>query len=519
MQDVDDPLRDEGEPFSLDKLAQFVQQVEDVLAQQDYAAAASLVEENIAATWFGFEPARTSEILKLLTEEVGEAAPLVTAAYRILSASQAGLTNTQALQDQLDSEDPKQMFVLAMFRMSDFRVHGMISRALEQADVIETHLAKMRPRLNPSGGWLLQAPVQIGITAMLAGDFSRALTSLMPAQLRPANPKFVFLEREALAKSALIHATFGNAATATGLLTRAAQVPHTSSWVEKRVDVQAEFADILLDQGDVEDTIDRLEVIDLHEVGEMWPFYVVALHRLLVAAGHHDEVEHRLEMLDSLPLRRIDGDGFTGSVLPLKRALVALSVGRGSEAVRLLERADHSLTYTKLASAAADLHVGRLHHALDQVMGLQYATRGFRLLEIRRLSVLAAAQYMLGHTDESIAALKRAAEMPRGLTPQEKLLFGEEIQQFAEKHVHSWPQESSGKAIFLPQLPQPGHSLTDREIKILEHLALGLTRAEIAQRLFVSLSTVKTQLQSIYRKLEVSSAADAVFEGERRGII
>ena len=59
MQDVDDPLRDEGEPFSLDKLAQFVQQVEDALAQQDYATAASLVEENIAATWFGFEPART----------------------------------------------------------------------------------------------------------------------------------------------------------------------------------------------------------------------------------------------------------------------------------------------------------------------------------------------------------------------------------------------------------------------------------------------------------------------------
>src|SRR5699024_8743494 len=182
-----------------------------------------------------------------------------------------------------------------MFRMSDFRVHGMISRALGQADVIEAYLSDIRLSLNPRGGWLLQAPVQIGITAMLAGDFSRALTSLMHAQLRPANPKFVFLEREALVKSALIHATFGNAATATGLLTRATQVPRTSSWVEKRIDVQAEFSDILLDQGELEDTIDRLEAISLHEVGEMWPFYVVALHRLLEAAGHHDELEHRLE--------------------------------------------------------------------------------------------------------------------------------------------------------------------------------------------------------------------------------
>ena len=519
MQDLGDFLSDEGEPSSVDELTAFVRRVEDALAIRDYAAAASLIEENLAATWFGFEPARTSEILKLLTHEVGDAAPRMAAAYRILSAAQAGHPNTQALQDKLDMDDPQQMFVLSMFRMSDYRVHGMIHRALEQADMIDVYLAQMRPALTPRGGWLLQAPVQIGITAMLAGDFPRALTALMQAQLRPANPKFVFLEREALVKSALIHASFGNATTATGLLTRANQVPRTSSWVEKRIDVQAEFADILLDEGDLEDAIDRLEAISLHEVGEMWPFYVVALHRLLEAAGHHDELEHRLEMLDALPLPRVDGEGFTGSVLPLKRALVAMSVGRASEAVQLLERADHSLTYTKLVSAAADLYVGRLQHALEEIEELANATRRFRLLELRRLSVLAAGHYMAGNRDKSIAALKLAAQMPRGLTPQERLLFGTEIQEFAEEHVPSWPRDTTGKAIFLPELPKRGHSLTDREIEILEQLALGLTRAEIAERLFISLSTVKTQLQSIYRKLEVSSAADAVFEGERRGII
>ena len=519
MQDADGVLPNETEQASVDGLARFVQSVEDALAQQDYALAASLVEENLAATWFGFARERTAEILQLLAHEVGDAAPVARAAYSILSASQAGIMNTKDLQDVLDHNDPKQMFVLSMFRMNYYRIHGLTNRALEQAEMLEVYLNEMRPTLNARDGWFLLAPVQIGITATLAGDFSRALTSLMQAQLRPANPYFVFLEREALAQSALIHATFGNAATASGLLTRATQVPRTSSWVERRIDVQAEFADILLEEGAVEDIIDRLEVISLHDVGEMWPFYVVVLHRLFEAAGYHDELEHRLEMLDSLPLARKDGEGFTGSVLPLKRALVALSVGRGSEAVRLLERADHSLTYTKLVRAATDIYVGRLQHALEQIEDLQNKTRGFRLLEIRRLSVLAAGQYMLGNTEESISALKLAATMPRGLSAHEQLLFGEELQQLAEKHVPLWPQEISGKTIFLPQLPKRGHSLTDREIEILEHLALGLTRAEIADRLFVSLSTVKTQLQSIYRKLDVSSAADAVFEGERRGII
>ncbi|GAA4106465.1 helix-turn-helix transcriptional regulator [Enteractinococcus coprophilus] len=519
MQDADNVVPDESEHDPIDGLAQFVQRVEQALAQQDYALATSLIEGNFAATWFGFARERAAEILELLAYKVGDAAPLTNAAYKILVASHAGHTNTQALQATFDENDPKQMFAVAMFRMSDYRIHGMTDRALEQADMLENYLSKMHPTLNARDGLLSQTPVQIGITATLAGDFSRALTSLMQAQLRPANSYFVFLEREALVQSALIHATFGNAATASGLLTRATQVPRTSSWVEQRIDVQADFADILLDQGAVEDAIDRFELISLHDVGETWPFYVVVLHRLLEAAGYHDELEHRLEMLDSLPLARKDGEGFTGSVLPLKRALVALSVGRGSEAVRLLERADHSLTYTKLVRAATDIYVGRLHHALEQIKGLQNATRGFRLLELRRLSVLAAGHYMLGNTQDSIRALDLAAHMPRGLNAHEKLLFGPEIQEFAEKHVPLWPNESSGNAIFLPRLPKRGHSLTDREIEILEHLTLGLTRTEIAEQLFVSLSTIKTQLQSIYRKLGVSSAADAVIEGERRGII
>ena len=41
-------------------------------------------------------------------------------------------------------------------------------------------------------------------------------------------------------------------------------------------------------------------------------------------------------VLDSLPFPRIDRDGFSGGVIPLKRAMLALQVGRGSEAQVLL---------------------------------------------------------------------------------------------------------------------------------------------------------------------------------------
>ena len=48
-----------------------------------------------------------------------------------------------------------------------------------------------------------------------------------------------------------------------------------------------------------------------------------------------------------------------------------------------------------------------------------------------------------------------------------------------------------------------------REKQVLQLVAAGLTNAEIADRLFLSESTVKSHLSSSFRKLEVSSRAEA----------
>ncbi len=52
--------------------------------------------------------------------------------------------------------------------------------------------------------------------------------------------------------------------------------------------------------------------------------------------------------------------------------------------------------------------------------------------------------------------------------------------------------------------------LTKRELVVLSHLERDLTLEEIAGRLFVSRNTVKTQVRSLYRKLGVSTRAEAV---------
>jgi LuxR family maltose regulon positive regulatory protein len=56
----------------------------------------------------------------------------------------------------------------------------------------------------------------------------------------------------------------------------------------------------------------------------------------------------------------------------------------------------------------------------------------------------------------------------------------------------------------------PVEALTDRELDVLRLLPSHLTQREIGGRLDVSLNTVKSYTQSLYRKLGVSSRTDAV---------
>ncbi len=61
--------------------------------------------------------------------------------------------------------------------------------------------------------------------------------------------------------------------------------------------------------------------------------------------------------------------------------------------------------------------------------------------------------------------------------------------------------------------------LTEREFEVLQLLAQGNRPTQIAEKLFVSVKTVKNHLTSIYAKLEVATGAQAVSEAFRRGLV
>jgi len=106
------------------------------------------------------------------------------------------------------------------------------------------------------------------------------------------------------------------------------------------------------------------------------------------------------------------------------------------------------------------------------------------------------------------------------------LLKGMEAQRIVEaiQEVHK------GGSVVQPQLarrllrhfqrrPSTKSPLSPREQEILVLISKGLSNPEVASTLSVSRATVRTHLEHIYAKLDVSNRTEAVTEGIRKGLI
>jgi DNA-binding NarL/FixJ family response regulator len=61
--------------------------------------------------------------------------------------------------------------------------------------------------------------------------------------------------------------------------------------------------------------------------------------------------------------------------------------------------------------------------------------------------------------------------------------------------------------------------LTNRELQVLRHVALGLSNREIGQSLGISIETVKEHVQNILRKLDVNDRTQAAVWAVRKGLV
>jgi DNA-binding NarL/FixJ family response regulator len=88
------------------------------------------------------------------------------------------------------------------------------------------------------------------------------------------------------------------------------------------------------------------------------------------------------------------------------------------------------------------------------------------------------------------------------------------------KHFRVGEAPASAEPTSPPQQEEPeGKKLSARETEILQLIAKGVSNSEAATMLTLSKATIRTHLEHIYRKLEVTNRVEAVTEGLRKGLI
>ena len=102
--------------------------------------------------------------------------------------------------------------------------------------------------------------------------------------------------------------------------------------------------------------------------------------------------------------------------------------------------------------------------------------------------------------------------------------------------IHAVRSVATGTELLAPEVtrrlvrqfmdkPRPGHTtpelaeLTERERQVFQHLAAGLSNADIARTMFVSEATVKTHINRLFTKLGVRDRVQAVIFAYESGFV
>lgn len=481
--------------------------VRRVVAAGDDDQVVALLAASPVLAWFALPPHELRSILTALPAEKRSAGPLAGLGLMLHAGSP---------QPAPADLGPRTAAINLGTDYFQLRMQGAPQAALRQLADPETATRTSSALFDTTGGMEGLFEVQSGITLMLSGSLHQALAAFTRVQLNPP-PELPFLLRDAHVKSALIHAQFGDPRQARQALDAAAALPRTDSWVEPGIDAHAEIAEILLLPMGTPDLVDRVNAIPLASVGELWPYYVLALHTAYARAGRHRDGASRVELLRNAAPPRRPRDGFPGSVFEILLAEDALLRGDPAVARTLLAEADPALFATRLVAALFDCTVGDLDAAIQRLTSLQNTTTGLRQLDVRRLVLLATVLYRSGDVDACVGVLRQLHGVHGGLSEGERRQLPAELWPLARERVAGWPALPPG--VVPIDLPQPRGRLTTREREVLACMAAGQSREQIAATLFISVNTVKTHQRLLFRKLGASNRAEALVEAAHRGLI
>jgi DNA-binding NarL/FixJ family response regulator len=139
--------------------------------------------------------------------------------------------------------------------------------------------------------------------------------------------------------------------------------------------------------------------------------------------------------------------------------------------------------------------------------------------ELPEVEVLALTSVL---EDASVTGAVRAGAIVYLLKTMDADELREAIRAAAAGQVRLAPEAAARlmREVRSPAVPDTlAEPLTERETEVLTLIARGKANKQIARELFVSMSTVKTHVNNLYRKLDVSSRTQAALYAARIGLV
>jgi LuxR family maltose regulon positive regulatory protein len=255
-----------------------------------------------------------------------------------------------------------------------------------------------------------------------------------------------------------------------------------------------------------------------------------AIQKARQLAAEFDATEKDILLVTMCQVRLWVAQGDVGAVL---RWAEERGVSRGElekEAASASLPLYRALEYVALARLlVAQGRFEEVPELLESLLQVAEAA-GWMGLVIEALALRALALRGRGKTPQALTALQRALSLaePEGYVrifvdegqPMAELLSAlsrqrspaDSLQIYVSKLLSAFELESSklqlgGSPVRPSALIEP---LSERELEVLRLVAAGLSNREVAERLVVAVSTVKTHVNNIYRKLDVSTRTQAV---------
>lgn len=397
-----------------------------------------------------------------------------------------------------------------------FRLKGDLPAALEAAQSLDALLASDDDLAARPATTLTEAHYQSGMTRLLALDLVGARESFTTSYgLSQGSLAAADRAAEAIA---LVRALEGEAEHATNWLsTLDGRTASTAGLVARAL--------VSIGRLDARDARHWLSLLSAARADdEFWAFAAHAENRYGLYWGDPVETDADLDRTWAEHGDRLVEGSTAQLLLTSDAADLAIILGQLSRAETALEKVPARSTWIAVSRARLALLAANPKHALLFILEGQARGRTERYGQLDLAVLRAATELALGRDADATASLLRAIKqseksgviVPFRLLPQETLealtALHPDAAAFVSRH------ELTGTSYLAPYQAVAG-ALSERELVVLRALDPDATVEQVAKKLFVASNTVKAQLRSIYRKLNVSTRTEALLVAAELGLL